>query len=73
MEEKLLNILNELLQSTGRDKITSINDEMKLREDLGFDSFQLAELTVYIEEEFGIDIFEDGLIATIGEIKAKLK
>lgn len=37
-----------------------------------FTSFDLAELTVKIEDEFDIDIFEDGLVNTIGEIYAKL-
>ena len=40
--------------------------------DLAFTSFDLAELTVKIEDEFDIDIFEDGLVNTIGEIYAKL-
>ena len=43
-----------------------------LRDQIGFTSFDLAELTVRIEDEFDIDIFEDGLITTIGEIYAKL-
>ena len=45
----------------------------RLREDLGMDSFNLAELTVHIEEEFGVDIFEDGLVNTIEEILQKIK
>ena len=35
-------------------------------------SFDLAELTVKLEDEYGIDIFEDGLVNTVGEIYAKL-
>ena len=46
-----------------------IND---IRADLGLTSFDLAELTVRIEDEFDIDIFEDGLVNTVGEIYAKL-
>ena len=45
---------------------------MSLRKDLGFDSFDLAELTVLVEDEFGIDIFADGLVDTIQEVEAKL-
>ena len=47
--------------------------EDKLREDLGLTSFDLAELTVRIEDEYGIDIFETGLVNTVGEIYAKLQ
>ena len=45
---------------------------MRLREDLNLDSFDLAELTVKIEDEFDIDIFEEGLVLTVGEILNKL-
>ena len=45
---------------------------MRLREDIGFDSLDLAELTVRIEEAFEVDVFADGLVSTIGEIEAKL-
>ena len=50
----------------------SISEESSLRDDLGLTSFDLAELTVHIEDEFDIDIFEDGLISTVGEIYTKL-
>ena len=43
-----------------------------MRDDLGLTSFDLAELTVHIEDEFDIDIFEDGLVSTVGEIYTKL-
>jgi acyl carrier protein len=33
----------------------------------------LAELTVRIEDSFGIDIFENGVVATVGEVYDKLK
>ena len=52
--------------------VAELTAETRLREDLAFTSFDLAELTVKIEDEFDIDIFEDGLVNTIGEIYAKL-
>ncbi len=44
----------------------------KLRENLGMDSFCLAELTVRLEDETGIDVFADGLIDTVGEVLHRL-
>lgn len=73
MESKVLEIINQIRESKGLDKLDSLNKELKLREDLEFTSFDLAELTVRIEDEFDIDIFEDGLISTVGEIYAKLE
>jgi len=36
------------------------------------DSLDLAELTVRLEEEFGVDVFEDGIVETVEEILTKL-
>ena len=53
-------------------KVFDIINEIRAAKDIAFTSFDLAELTVKIEDEFDIDIFEDGLVNTIGEIYAKL-
>ncbi len=66
-------IINSIKKNKFEEEIPEIRPEQKLREDLNFDSFDLAELTVKIEEEFGVDIFEDGLVNTIDEIYTKLK
>tara|TARA_B100001248_G_scaffold186384_1_gene142255 strand:- start:7604 stop:7825 length:222 start_codon:yes stop_codon:yes gene_type:complete len=66
---KLLSIINELRQSKGDEILTSIKSSDSLSDDLNFDSLDLAELTVIIEKEFGVDIFEKEIITSIGEIK----
>ena len=50
-----------------------INDSTSLMNELGLDSFNLAQLTVEIESEFGVDIFENGVISTVGDIFKQLK
>ena len=72
MKRYLLQIINEVLESNGLDVVENINDVDSLRDDLGFDSLMLAELTVEIESEYEVDIFDDGLITQISEIKKKL-
>jgi len=72
MQEKLLAIINSIKKNKFEETVLEITPEQRLREDLNFDSFDLAELTVKIEEEFGVDIFEDGLISSVNEIYAKL-
>lgn len=72
MEETVLNILKGIIATKSSSYDDSISADTKLREDLGLTSFDLAELTVKIEDEFDIDIFEDGLVNTVGEIYAKL-
>ena len=73
MNAKVLEIINGIRAAKGLAQVDNINAETKLREDLNLTSFDLAELTVKIEDEFDIDIFEDGLVSTVGEIFAKLE
>ena len=72
MEQKVLEIINNIRAAKNMAPIAEINNDDKLRDDLGLTSFDLAELTVNIEDEFDIDIFEDGLVNTVGEIYVKL-
>lgn len=71
--EKLIEIVNLILQNKGQETVTGLEKNVSLRTDLGFDSFDLAELTVRIENEFDIDIFEDGVVDTVEEVLMKLK
>jgi acyl carrier protein len=73
MEEKILEIINIIRASKNLSALPSIQPEYNLRNDIELTSFDLAELTVRIEDQFDIDIFEDGLVNTIGEIYQKLQ
>jgi len=68
METKLLELINFILEKKKSTKrITELNS-CSLRKDLNFDSLDLAELTVKIEDEFDVDIFENGIVDTTDEI-----
>ena len=69
----LKEIINTVLKNRGKQTVDSINEQSSLRDDLGFDSLDLAELTVRIEAEYDVDIFEDGVVTTVGEILGKIK
>ncbi|WP_303207573.1 acyl carrier protein [Bacteroides oleiciplenus] len=73
MEEKILKIINMIRATKALVPLETISPSDNLRNSLGFTSFDLAELTVRIEDEFDIDIFEDGLVNTVGEIFVKLQ
>jgi acyl carrier protein len=66
---QLLEIINQVLINKGGKPITSLSDSTHLRNELGFDSFDLAELTVRVEDALGKDIFESGIVNTIGDIR----
>lgn len=72
MDEKLLEIINDIRSSKGLSSIEMLKSTDNLRHDLGFDSLALANLTVQIEEEYDVDIFEDGIINTIEELMSRI-
>lgn len=71
MKKSLLKIINEILKEK-KIEILEIYPEMNLRNDIGFDSLNLAYLTVLIEDEYGVDIFENGIVDTISDILKKI-
>ena len=67
MKEKVEQIIKEILLEN--DIILDIHLEVNTSlSDIGLTSFDLASLTVRIEDEFQVDIFENGVITTFGEI-----
>jgi acyl carrier protein len=69
----LLEIINTVLRNRGLLEIQELKSDLHLRNDIGFESLDLAELTARIEAEFDVDIFEDGIVYTIGEIIEKIE
>lgn len=75
MNKKIIDFINEICYNHGYKQLDISNENiinLQLREDIGFDSLNLAQLTVMIEDEFDIDIFEDGIVNTVGEILKKI-
>jgi acyl carrier protein len=74
MKKKVIELIKNLILENNIEVSTEeINDSTSLTNDLGLDSFSLAQLTVEIESEFGVDIFEEGVISTVGDIFNQLK
>lgn len=71
MKNDVIRIIKDILIENGEVLSVEITDDSNLR-DLGLTSFDLATLTVMIEDEFNVDVFEDGIVLTIGEIVAVL-
>jgi acyl carrier protein len=66
-------VINSVLKTAGKEPVQPIEPEMSLRDDIGMDSFDLVELTVRIEDKFGVDIFAKGVIDKPKEIIERLK
>ena len=74
MKKKVIKIIKNILKENDIEiSVEEINESTVLTDDLGLDSFNLAQLTVEIESEFGVDIFENGVISTVGDIFNQLK
>jgi acyl carrier protein len=70
--QELHQIIEQVMADGGRVPQSEITFDSKLRSQLGFDSLELAVLAVRIEAEFGVDVFADGVVETVGEIERKI-
>ena len=70
--EILKEIIRKVCANNGKEPPATITPQTHLRKDLNFDSYDLAELTVLLEDAFGVDIFEDGIVNNVGDICKKL-
>ena len=52
---------------------STFDESIRLRDGLGLDSLELAELTVRLEDRFGVDIYANGLVNTLGEVLEKIE
>ena len=66
MHHQLLEIINTVLYNNQLEIIENLEEGTRLREDLNLDSINLAELSVRLEDAYGIDVFADGMVDTIG-------
>ena len=75
MNQNILQIIQNIIEENDLPKIenSEITEDSVLTDDLGLDSLNLAQLTVEVESEFGVDIFENGVISTVGDIFKQLK
>lgn len=73
MEAALFQIINTVLSNNDLKTIDKVDPNLSLQGDLEMDSIILAELTVRIEDEFDVDIFENGMVHTIQDILNILK
>lgn len=70
---QLLELVNTVRAHRGRESVAELASDLRLREDLGFDSMDLAELTVRIEERFGVDVFADGVVHRWGDLQERVE
>lgn len=71
--QTLLDVLNTVRGNKGLEPLPTLERDQDLRRDLGLDSLDLAELTVRLESESGVDVFQAGLVATVGEVLERLE
>lgn len=71
--EALQALIQQIRLANGQPPLESVSPSLRWREDLGFDSFALAELAVYTERDFGVDAFQDGVPPTVGELANRIE
>lgn len=72
--ERLTVLLNEVLNGS-RPALSAddLNEEAKLREDLGLNSITMLMLVMNIEEEFDIEFPTDRQYTTVGDVIAAIE
>ena len=68
----ITSLLNTLRENKGLEPVVAITSATHLRTELGLDSLDLAELTVRLEKETGVDVFAEGIVGTVGEVLERL-
>jgi acyl carrier protein len=66
-------VVNDILRLKGEPTVDSLSEDLSLSDDLGFESLDLADLTVRLEDRHGVDVFADGVVDTIGEVLTQLR
>lgn len=72
ISNEVVQVINTIRENKGLPVLSMMTSEMRLREELSLDSLDLAELTVRIEDQRGVDVFADGLVFTVGEVAARI-
>ncbi len=70
--DDLLRIFNLVRSGNGRPPILEVSPQTRLRDELEFDSLDLAELTVRIQAEYQVDVFAERNLHTVGDILEQL-
>lgn len=71
-DDGMIRLLNQVRRHKGHVELAAVSDESRLREDLLLDSLDLAELTVRIEERFGVDVFREGIVSQWGQVRSRV-
>lgn len=68
----IASIVDKIRDNKGLEPFSNYTAETHLRDDLELDSLDLAEFTVRIEKETGVDVFAEGIVQTVGEVDQRI-
>lgn len=70
--EIIKDVINTIRENKGLDLVEDVTEQTHLRDQLELDSLDLAEFTVRIEKETGVDVFADGIVQTVAEVLERI-
>jgi acyl carrier protein len=73
LPSRLLALVNHVRKGRGLAPLPVPVAGADLRGDLQLDSLDLAELTVRIQDKFGVDVFAAGVVRTWGELLQRVE
>ncbi len=66
--EDITSLVNQVLEESGRSRRNEFSPRERFRQDLDFDSLDLAVFAVKLEAIAGIDVFELGLLENLEQV-----
>lgn len=74
LKTSLQSKINSILErKKDAEPIDELPADTSLTNDIGLESLDLAELTVKIEDDHGVDIFEDEVVDEVSEVIDKMQ
>ena len=74
ISKTILKIIKSIVKKKKQNiEMSTIKEDDSLTRTFGMDSLDLAEFTVRIEDIYKVDVFEDSIIDTIGEVIARIE
>lgn len=70
--EIIKDVINTIRENKGLNLVEDVTEQTHLRDQLELDSLDLAEFTVRIEKETGVDVFADGIVQTVAEVLERI-
>jgi len=74
IESTVLSHINDIAaENEEAETVDEFDPSLSMTEDIGLESLDLAELAVRLEDDYGVDVFEDDVVDKLAEVVETLE